>query len=176
MLRGLGYIGQETLEGAIQNLRDKGAQFMTAWNNLMSVEERISKYPDLYSQWQTLKSEGEKIKSTISYIAEKVDAIGGFLGKTFGLSGMGTLSLFPVVPVAMVVGAVAAIGWFISSVSDIIDALNRREMTEKGYSPGEIAKTMPKTTTENISNIVLYAALAGFGIIVLPKLLERFKR
>ncbi len=169
----LGYIGQDTIESAIQSLKDKGAQFMGAWNQLLSVEDRISVYPDLYDQWQSLKSKGDEIKSTISYIASAVDSVGGFLSKTFGLSGMGAMGIVPLIPIAVITGATAAIMWFISSVSDIIDALNRREMTDKGYSPEQIAAATAPTLSTNISRIVLYAGLAAFGIIVLPKLLKK---
>lgn len=175
MLRGLGYIGQETIESAVQSLKEKGAQFMGAYGSLMSLEERAAAYPDLHTKWKSLKSEGDKIKSSVQYIANIVDSVGGFLGRTFGLSGMGAMGVFPLIPIAVVTGAIAAISAFVYAVSNFSDSLTKREMVEKGYSGKDIGMSS-QTMLGDVSTIVKYVAIAGFGIIVLPKLLEAFKR
>lgn len=172
-MRGLAYWGQDTVDSAIQSLKDKGAQFTAAYDQLTSIEDRISVYPDLYDQWSTLKSRGDDIKATISTIASAVDSAGAFLAQTFGLSGLSSIGVLPIIPIAGIAAATAAVMWFISSVSDILDALNRREMTAKGYTPAQIAAATAPTMSANISNIVLYGGLAIFGIVVIPKLLER---
>lgn len=175
-MKGLAYIGQDTIESAIQSLRDKGGEFMAAYNRLASDETRFSAYPDLYAQWQSLMSKGDDIKATVSYIASAVDNAGSFLNKTFGLSGMNAVGLFPLIPVAVAVGAVAAISAFMYSYSALEDSLTRRELADKGYSGTDIGAMGGPSIMGDVSMTVKYIALAAFGIIVLPKLMDAMKK
>ncbi len=154
----------QTIDDAISRLQAKGTEFANVYRQLLADESAASSDPATYATWQNYKSKADTIMGTISYINSKVDTAVNWFKDLFGLGGVDAFAFLPVLPIAYIVAAIAAMTYFIT------DYLKWREGLGAGYSPGQINAG---GVTSQISSTVMWAAIGLLAVFVLPKLLEK---
>lgn len=118
----------------VNELKAKATNFMSAFSNLSGLAHIAARDPVTKSQYDALMARGMAIKVKIENVTRAIDGMYGAASSMFnGVSGLGVL---PLVPIAIVAGAVATVSVW------LIDA---RSMSEKlqaaraaGASPAQI--------------------------------------
>lgn len=167
----LGFIGQETLESAVAKLRDKGAEFARAYNELLANYAYVKDDPALLSEWSEIKSYADKVRGVIEYINGAVAGATQWISDTFGLSGFAALSAVPLVPVAYVLSATAALTYVLGRMYEFNQKVS---LVKAGRAePGILDSSAPTVIGEAgtlLKWVVIGAALYFAAPIVIRKL------
>lgn len=97
----------------IRNFKGKVAEFMGLYNDLKQRETSIGRYPvDVQTRYRDLMNRGDTIKNTVAALTQKVDQVWAWMKKQagFGDDGLKGLGFVQFIPIAVVVGSVAAMG------------------------------------------------------------------
>jgi len=159
------------IESAINNLKQKAYDFSRVYNEFVNNYQYIVNYPDLLEEWNSLKSYADKVRSTIDYITGAVDSATQWVGKLFGIPPSTQLGALPLIPVAAITAAVAAITW---SVSEMIKFNQKVNLIKSGAAPGSILDDSP-TVIGEASSLLKWAVIGGLVYFLAPKIIERLK-
>lgn len=177
-------LGDE-FDAAVNRLKNAANDFMLVYNQFANIPAAFRT-----SEWAGVKQQADYVHGTIRTIAASVDSAYRWAGETFGMSGLSAIGI--AVPVAVPL-TVAAIGAAVSAI-----------MTTYGYMTEQLNKSsiVARVAEENIQrakdglplldpntviaqetglfgdigNAVKWAAIGGFVIFVVPKLLEKMKK
>lgn len=172
----------------VEKFRRRAEEFRDAWQSLMQLEPVASEVPELEEEYQDIYSEGMRIKNTVEWISEKVDAVVGWFGGLWGANlGSTQLGAVQLLPVAAITAAVAYMGHWVARVYMFERTVNEyKEMKEEqghdaaaeffgehGYQAGG-----GNTLVDAVRDVAkpVGFALAGWGLwrfVVLPALAER---
>lgn len=165
----------------LQRFKNKATEFMAALNRLNAI---TNVPPNLQDEYNTLQGQATIVQGSIGWITETVDTVTGFFSDVFQFDGVSavrsyinnetpnTLGFAPLIPVAVISGALAAMGKFISDVY-----LFERKVTEQqrlvagGMPESQAADVVSQITgkgiTANLADLAKPVAFALGAMIVL---------
>jgi hypothetical protein len=123
-------LAELSFDAAIETLKSNGAKFATVYRDFTNAEYYARQNPELYEKWKSAKFKADAVKNTIMFINEKVDGAFSWFSNVFGLNGLSVinqlqenkqgLGALPLLPVAYVVGASAAVLAAISLMTSVL--------------------------------------------------------
>lgn len=120
-------------QNSVDSFRTKAKAFMAEYAELQSLGQYADATPELRTAYDSLMSKGQWLYNAIANVASKIDMMGG--GST-----MGAMGALPLVPLAVISGALAAITAWLSDAYIMKQKLNvAREALSQGHTPGNIA-------------------------------------
>lgn len=162
----------------IGQFKNKAAEFTQWYNTISGIKIDPVLYPELIAEKRELLTRGDSIKEKITYITGKVDEAWNWLTSNFGLSGYEMeeqledtgLGLLPIVPIAVVVGAVALIVKWCLDAKRFADKIKLMgNLRRQGYSPDkatEIIKDLEnKTAIFNFGSALPVVLIGGFALL-----------
>lgn len=142
----------------IDKFKSAALNFKQRLDNLSRRKADVSKYPALQADYAALMKRGQFIKSTIESVTRTVDKVTSFFS---GLGEIKGLSVVPLLPIAVIAGAVAAItkwGTDAYTFSVKLDEIKRLEAT--GMSPERAASLVARNAPASL--------IGGFTTNLLP--------
>ena len=144
----------------VESFKSKVTNFAEAFNNLRSRSIDATRYPDLARERASLVSKGGTLQRTISALTGAVDKVFTFFRGVTGLDGLGFI---PLLPIAAITIAVAAITKWMTDAYEFNKRLDAVQALEaKGYSPekaGQIVNQQFPTSS-------LFSGLGGIGTLL----------
>lgn len=151
------------------------AKFQAEYATLQSINIDPVKYPDLSKMQLDLLRSGNTIKETIRSITGAVDSAWSWIKSTFGFDGLhqmaqiNGLGIAPLIPIAVVVGAVAAmVKWGLEFAAFYMKLEYAKSLAAQGLSPVQINEAMkaqesskPLFDFSGISKVAMFG-IAGF--------------
>lgn len=123
----------------IRNFKGKVAEFMGLYNNLKQRENMIGRYPaNVQVKYRDLMSRGDTIKNTVGTLTQKVNEAWGWIKSKIGVEDetMKGLGFIQFVPLAVVLGSIAAMGKWVKDAYVQKRAFDASDaMIAKGVSP-----------------------------------------
>lgn len=159
------------IESAVNNLKQKAYDFMMAYNEFINNYQYVVNYPELLNEWTSLKSYVDKVRSTIEYLTGTIDSATQWVNKLFGVPASQQLGALPLVPIAAITAAVAAITW---SVSEMVKFNQKVNLIKSGAAPGSILDNSP-TMIGEASSLLKWAVVGGIIYFLAPKIIDRLK-
>ena len=151
----------DSIGDAIQSLKDKAGGFVKAYQALMNSEAKVRANPKLYAEWKTLKGRADSVRQKIDYINGVVDSAAKWLKGVFGMSSADTLGVAPLIPIAYVTAAIAALVYV---TSDIYKFVAKVDLIKSGALPAE-ALTKETGVFQNVAdttkNLVVLAVVGA---------------
>jgi hypothetical protein len=171
-----------SFDSMVTGLRDKAAQFAAAYSQFLANESDASQDPQLYADWQSANTYAGAIKDTIQYINNQVDAASNWLGSTFGMNGLGSLrgqkglGFLPLVPIAYIIAASAALTYAYSLVVASNNAVQNYRIKAGIVSAGGDPSLLDaQATGTTVSNIIKWGIIAVAAYFIIPKLLKEYR-
>lgn len=163
-------------QNQVDTFKQKAREFIALFTELKGKEDALKNADDeTKKRYEKLMSRGDWIFKTIQSIASKIDwAINSFSG--IGMGGMGIL---PVVPIAVIAGALAVITAWLSDAYSLNKKLDTiKELEAKGHSADDIRDLVHGAPLINIGGNLsglLMPAVIGITVIYFwPELRKRF--
>lgn len=161
----IGYVGQDTVESAIERLKAKGAIFAETYNRHLSLYDKVKNNPAQLSQWQSLKNKADYVKGLIQTVNNSVDKSVNWLRDVFGfqssnLSGMNEVGVLPLIPIAYVLAAITALTYVVGDLSKFYTLVSKGATTEQ--------LTDKPSIFSDTASIVKWGGIA-FGLYLLYK-------
>lgn len=175
----------------IQQFKDKARRFWSLWTNLNQQRSTVSRQaPAVQAEYNDLLSRGSKIRSTIDYVtgaidkaAAMYDSVKSWISETFGFGDIDEpieryeqMGLIPLIPIAVIVAALAAITKWTSDAYEFNARLNEIQRLEaQGIGPREAAAIVERTMDKGIfgggvmGNMIPLALLGVAALMILRK-------
>ncbi len=109
----------------VANFKTKAKQFVSDYEQLKSREKLAQSDPALANEYESLMSKGNWIYDTIISIARKID----FIGDNQTMNSLGAL---PLIPIAVIVGAIAAMTAWLADAYTMKQKLDSIERLQAG--------------------------------------------
>lgn len=159
----LSYVGEQSLDNAVERLKSKGAAFSDAYQKHLALYVKVKDNPKLLSDWIRIKKYADGVKMTIQTINNSVDKSVNWLKDVFGfqsdnLQGLQGVGVLPLIPIAYVLAALAALTYVISEMIKFSVLVN------KGATVEQLTKTTSGLT--NLTDIIKWGGIA-FGLYML---------
>lgn len=178
-------------KGVIEQFKDKAREFWALWENLEDQKHTISaSAPIVQNEYADLMARGSTIRTTVEYVTKTIDkaaqmyrSVRDWLAARFGLDGLSAsdvdqrvneMGLIPLIPIAIITAALAAMGKWISDAYIFSERLAEIKRLEKqGISPARAAeiveKTMQKGMFAGAANLVPIALIGVAALMLLRK-------
>lgn len=152
----------------IGQFRRKVAEFEAMLAKLQSQKPIAAKDPALADEYSALMNKATALQEKIKQIRDATsDAIDWIKG-VFGFDGLG---IVPLIPIAVVAGAIAAIGYWIKDAYEFSKKLEKVEQLEKqGMPTGQAIDTANKLTSgPSIFGISpKWLVYGGIALVMIP--------
>lgn len=190
-----------SFDAAVAQLRNVLGSFTISYNRFMASREIAQSDPQLWSDWQAAKTRADNVADSIRWINRQIDSavdwfsntVGSWLGFSGlrgldGLStGMGQLGVLPLVPVAYIVGATAALvaaKGYMDSVSNRADEIKARFSLARETGDTSVITSWDKSQSggfwsvagNSIGTITGIALIGVAAYFLIPKLQGLRKR
>lgn len=175
----------------LDRFRAKAREFIDAFNRLTSLDvppALQSEYSRLYAVGNTVKNTVQALTRTVDTVVGAISSAAGYVGSIFGFNGVepvqaavrdtfngryrsARFGALPLIPIAAIVAAIAAMTSFISDVY-----LFERKVTEQkrlesqGVAPQQAAQIVNQSvrpgllaSVESVGRLVLFGAVLYFG-------------
>lgn len=167
----------------VAELKARAQEFAALFADLQGKAAQAARL-GLSSEYNDLMNRGALIRNSVQSVTSAIDSIYNSVSNLFGLSGiqrdhLGNLGVIPLIPIAVIVGAIALIVKWLS------DAYQLKSKIDAGVSSGASPQQMTQILTGGggllsggsvWGNAGLFL-LIGAGVLVLVPLLKRaFKR
>jgi len=167
----------------LNRFKAKATEFMAAIDKLYTIDNVPA---NLQEEYSGLISTANIIQGTISTITGTVDSVTGFFSDYFGFDGVSNvrdyingnrqnnaLGFVPLIPVALISGALAAMTKFISDVYVFERKITEQKRLEStGVNPTKAAEIVSKINGQSLmQNLTSLAKPIGFtiGLIVVSR-------
>jgi len=118
----------------IGKFRANAAQFVASYKALINSEAVVKRDPVLYAEWRALVSKAEAVKAKVSQLTGAVDTAAAWLKTNLGLG------VFPaLIPVAVVVAAVASMTYIIADIAKFLTKARQFEALSAQIGPERAA-------------------------------------
>lgn len=160
-------------------------EFMRIWRSLQSQASVVARFPPLQTEYSGLNNRAGIIKSMIEKVTRTVDNIMGWFRSVFGLGGIDTLEglgILPLLPIAVIVGALTMISKWVADVYIFNKKLAEQVRLERtGLSPTAAARVIQSTAPQGImamftQNMMPILLIGGALLLFGPILLKQFKK
>lgn len=160
----------------ITKFKNYAAKFASNYNELKSVDIDAGKYPELSKLQLDLLRRGLTVKATIQSVMGAVDNAWTWLKGQFGFEGvreLGSLStglgVVPLVPIAVVVAAVALIAKWLMDYNSFKTRLTEvKRLEAKGYSSDQAANIVDKIYSDkslfNLGQAIPVVFIGGLAL------------
>lgn len=141
-------------QSAVDNFKTKARNFVSMYETLETKENIASKDPKIKADYDNLMSKGRWIYNVIADIAKKLD----FFNDTLGTNKLNSMGALPLVPIAIIAGAVAVItAWMADALilSKKLDVIER--LAGQGTDPVQLADKLK----EGESGLPGFSAITG---------------
>lgn len=125
--------GKESDLTLIERFKSKVLNFTEQFNNLKNRRIDSKRYPDLAREQSELIKKGGIVNNTISALTGAVDKVYSFFKGVTGMDGLGVLPLLPVAAISIAVAAITKWTTDAYEFNKRVDAIQALEA--KGYSP-----------------------------------------
>ena len=169
----------EEWQQKVDALKVKAKEFAETYNALAARKDIAARNEKVNAEYNALMAKGEWLKSSISFITNKIDSVYNSFFRKSEPSSMGIAPL-AVVPVVAIAGSIAAMTAWLSDAYILNRKLNHIEsQVEGGISSDEaragVEATYNKGSLINLEGTPVMGALflAGIGVafyLLLPKL------
>lgn len=161
-------MGEKTADsGMIENFKEK---VRTWWKNVETL--RNTRVPsNKQKEKDLLLSRAETIRKSIRGLTSWSDTL-----RINEINGIGFL---PLIPVAVIGGAVAAIGYWVTDYAKFAKSINyQNTLVSQGIPPEQAAMIANKQSESgsmlsNVSGIIKMLMLAGVGYVVYTKFIKK---
>lgn len=158
----------EASQSMVEEFRQKSNQFTQEFHRLEN-NRQILVNAGYGEEFDSVYSAATVTMNTISSAASMISDAWGWAMESFGLAGIRGLGIAPLVPAAIIAGAIAAITYIIS---DMYELNTRADLLRSGMDPAQINAGLGAPGSE-LSKTIIYAVFGVAAILIVPKLLER---
>lgn len=160
----------------IGKFREQAAKFTAAYNALLATENSAKKSPALYAEYSTLRKKADDVKAKVQKVTGAVDQAAAWLKSAFGLGALPAL-----VPVAVVVSAVAAMSYIVADISKFVMRVRQFETVSAQVGPEKAAAIVAQSNPgggvfdsfgASVKSVALLVAVIA-GVYYLPKLVKK---
>jgi len=128
----------------VAQLKDAVASFETTYANLQSQSDIAKSDPVLYADYSNLMDRGAYVKTVITDTINKLGGALDYAKSVVGVSGMADLGVLPLIPIAVIAGALALITKWLTDAYAMSKKLNLLQQTyddakAAGASPAQLA-------------------------------------
>lgn len=148
----------------VEKFKSHVANFSQRYDNLQSMQIDRNKYPELYEQRLVLLKRGRILRGTIEKVSGMVDRVFSFFGAS-GVNGLGVVPLLPIAAISVALAAITKWGTDTYEFTKRMDAI--KSLEARGYDPvraGQIVNQQFPPTSFNfgsISTLLPWIAVAG---------------
>jgi len=170
----------EEWQTKVDALKVKAKEFTKTFDALSARKDIAARDEKVSAEYDALMTKGEWLKSSISFITNKIDSVYNSFFRGSTPSGMGIAPLAAVVPVVAITGSIAAMTAWLSDAYILNRKLNHIESQIEGGATSDEARAGVEATYNKGSLINLEGSpvmgalfLAGIGVafyLLLPKL------
>jgi len=178
---------------SISTFKKKSNEFFNLWDSLTAKKKYISRLPnDVKQEYLDLLDRGKFINDKIKWIDGLINQasaayrnVKAWLSRTFGLGDyeqlknynyqqLQGLGIIPLIPVAIIAGAVSFMGYWVNDAFQFNAKLNEiMRLEKKGLSPSKASEIVRKTFNKKgffsgLNKIILPLAL-GAGVLIYLK-------
>lgn len=171
----------------VNELKARAAEFMNLFQDL-EARQGQAMAAGLMAEYSELMGRGASIKARVLQVTSAIDSVYNSVSNLFGLagykpgSGLGNLGLIPLIPIAVIVGAIALM------VSWITDAYNLRNKLAAAQSAGANAAQitqiasgggssfLPSLTGGLLGNTGVFLLIGAGLLLAVPVLKKAFNR
>jgi hypothetical protein len=165
----------------LEKFRAKAREFADAFTRLKNMAGNVP--TSMQAEYNSIYKEANIVQSTINYITQTIDSVTGFFSNMFGLNGTPILQrhinspqlgVLPLIPIALVIGAITAMGAVLTKIYLFERKLaEQKRLESQGLSPQQAADIASQNTgvTANIAKFARPVAFA-FGAWALVQLLQ----
>lgn len=167
----------------VNELKARAAEFMNLFSDLETRQAQAAA-AGLSAEYNNLMSRGATIKARVLQVTNAIDGVYNSVSNLFGLSGfkpgsgLGNLGLIPLIPIAIIVGAIALM------VSWITDAYTMRNKLAAAQAVGANAAQITQiasgggggllsTVTGGLMGNVGLFLMIGAGVLLAVPLLKK---
>lgn len=165
----------------VNELKARAAEFMQLFNDLSSRADQAAA-AGMSAEYNALMSRGASIKAQVQQVTSAIDNVYNSVSNLFGLSGagFGELGIIPLIPIAIIVGAIALLVKWISDAYTMRNKLaaataagaNAAQLTQIATgSSGSIFSTL--TSPGSLMGNAGVFLLIGAGVLLLVPMLKR---
>lgn len=190
-MNGMGYWGQATVEGQVNNFKAKYQEFAGVLDRLRRNKPRDMKSPE-YAQWQTLMSRGTTIDGAMKAVVSKALQAAAALKSTLGEVNFGALPLLPLAIGGAIVAGLATMTYFISdaltfSQKEEIKRVNEQkaanaaklkagQISQAQYdaAQAELNKSLPTGILGQATTLVKWVVIGGAVLYFAPQVMKLF--
>lgn len=140
----------------INQLRNAITTFESLYAKLQSQSAIAKTDPVLYADYTALMTRGAYVKSVITDTLSKLGSALGYAKNVVGMSGMGNLGALPLIPIAVIAGALALITKW---TSDALIASKKLDQLSTAYNDAKARGA----STQELSAIAHDAAMSNSG-------------
>lgn len=168
----------------VGQFKQRAREFMAVWNTLQSKASDVSRFPALQKEYADLNRRAGFIKTSITKITNTVDSIMGWFRSVFGLSGVESLEglgILPLLPIAIIAGALTLIGKWISDVYIFNKKLEEQKRLEPLVGVTQASRIVQRTGPQGMfasfgRNIMPVLLIGGALLLFGPMLFKQFKK
>jgi len=159
----------------IGKFRQKAQEFETMMERLQSQKAIAARDPKLAAEYSTMMNAAMTLQQKIKQIRDATDAVINWLKGVFGFDGLGFV---PLIPIAVVVASLAAIGKWVKDAYIFSAKLDKVAALEKqGMSSREaIARVQSLTPASSLFGInTKWLVIGGLSLVLIPIFLPAAK-
>ena len=120
---------------AVSLLRQKAAEFERLKREVEETYSIAISDPNLFKEYESIIFKSDVIKGTIQRVTSGIDYIFGIFNTVFDDVDTSGLGFIPLVPVAVILSAIAAITYWISDTTKYLNKINEiKRIEQAGYS------------------------------------------
>lgn len=159
---------------AVANLRAKAAEFQALREQVLESFVIAKEYPSLLREYESLIFKSTIIENTIKSVTKGIDVIFGMFNTVFNDSEVDGLGIVPLVPVAVILSAVAAITYWINSSVKYLNKIKEiKRIENQGYSVEEAYKMISEKENGFLQQLMSPYVLVGGGLLIVLLLARR---
>lgn len=152
---------------AVANLRAKAAEFQALREQVLESYSIAKEYPSLLSEYESLIFKSNIIESTIKSVTSGIDIIFGMFNTVFNDENVDGLGIVPLVPVAVILSAVAAITYWIKSTVKYLNKIKEiKRIENQGYTVEEAYKMVSEKDNGILQTLMSPYVLIGGGLLI----------
>lgn len=154
------------------------AQFEALVNKLESQKHIAAKNPELTQEYNNYIRLASEIEDKIRSIKEATTSVVDWFTGTFGFDGAQSLGFVPLIPIAVMIAAVAAISKFVSDAYVFSKKLDKvAELEQKGMPTSQAVSTVQDLTPERsiLGFDPKWWVIGGIALVTLPVLIPAVK-
>lgn len=180
-------LGEVSFSQAIDTLKANGARFANVYRDFIGSEAIARTDPTFYARWRDIKSKADNVKNTIVYINEKVEGAFSWFNNSFGLNGvalaqnatqnMKGLGVLPLLPVAYVLGAsaavIASISLMTNFLGDIYEYKRKADIVQAGGDASQLNDADQNSFAVQIGGVLKFGLILAAAYFIIPQLVKK---